>query len=61
LWGHDDLAEGFGEDFSVVAGDEGERLMELWSGNQLSYPGRTLDNGETSEVLQYIDFIQKRT
>ena len=60
IWRHDDLADGFADDFNIVAGDQGEQLMEAWSGNQLGYPGRTLDENEVNDGLEFINYLQHK-
>lgn len=60
LWGHDDLADGFVEDFSAMLHGHEAAVEALLARNRLEYDGEPLTEQQAVEVELFVDFIRAR-
>ena len=60
LWGYDDMADRFAENFGAVIEPHRERLESIWSMNRVEYDGDPLTEDEIEEVGKYIDFLRSK-
>lgn len=60
LWGHDEMADRFVENFGAVIEPHRERLEAIWSRNRVEYDGEPLTDDELAEVARFIEFLQSK-
>lgn len=60
LWGHDDLADGFVEDFSAMLHGHEAAVEALLARNRLEYDGEPLTEEQAVEVEFFLNFIRAR-
>ena len=60
LWGYEELADGFEEDFSAMLHGHEAAVEALLSRNRLEYDGEPLTEEQAIEAETFIDFIRAR-
>ena len=60
LWGHDDLADGFLDDFSAMLHGHEAAVEALLARNRIEYDGEPLTEEQATEAETFIDFIRAR-
>jgi len=60
LWGHDDLADGFEEDFSAMLHGHEAAVEALLARNRIEYDGEPLTEEQAIEAETFINFIRMR-
>jgi hypothetical protein len=60
LWGHEDLADGFAEDYPSMLHGHEEAIEKLLALNRIEYEGEPLTESEASEVVGFIDYLRRR-
>ena len=60
LWGHDDLADGFEEDFSAMLHGHEAAVEALLARNRIEYDGEPLTEEQAIEAETFINFIRTR-
>ena len=60
LWGYDELADGFAEDFSAMLHGHEAAVEALLARNRIEYDGEPLTEEQAIEVESFINFVKAR-